>query len=30
VREVWEASEPMCAWLDRHVGPSTVPPPEFG
>jgi hypothetical protein len=30
VREVWEASEPMCAWLDRHVGPSTLPPPEFG
>ncbi len=30
VREVWKAGEPMCAWLDRHVGPSTLPPPDFG
>lgn len=26
VRKVWEDAAPMCAWLDRHVGPSTEPP----
>ena len=20
---------PLCAWLDAHVGPSTLPPPDF-
>jgi uncharacterized protein (TIGR02453 family) len=28
VRETWEACAPMNAWLDRHVGPSTLPPEE--
>lgn len=28
VREVWEVTAPMCAWLDRHVGPSTLAPDE--
>lgn len=28
VREVWEAAAPMCAWLDTHVGPSTLPPED--
>ncbi len=27
---VWTDAEPMQAWLERHVGPSTLPPPEFG
>jgi uncharacterized protein (DUF2461 family) len=22
----WRAAEPLVAWLDRHVGPSTLPP----
>jgi uncharacterized protein (TIGR02453 family) len=26
VREVWLAAVPMCAWLDAHVGPSTMEP----
>jgi uncharacterized protein (TIGR02453 family) len=25
-RGVWEAAEPMVAWLNAHVGPSTLPP----
>jgi uncharacterized protein (TIGR02453 family) len=25
---VWEACEPLNRWLDGHVGPSTLPPPE--
>jgi uncharacterized protein (TIGR02453 family) len=25
---VWEAAAPVCEWLDRHVGPSTLPPPD--
>lgn len=25
---VWDAAAPMNAWLNRHVGPSTLPPPE--
>ena len=24
----WDAGEPLAAWLDDHVGPSTLPPPE--
>lgn len=28
VREVWESTSPVCDWLDRHVGPSTLPPPD--
>lgn len=30
VRDVWAASGDMCSWLDTHVGPSTLPPPDFG
>ena len=26
VRETWAGAEPMNAWLDAHVGPSTLPP----
>lgn len=28
VRAVWAASAPLQAWLDRHVGPSRLPPDE--
>lgn len=28
VRRSWEAAGPVCDWLDRHVGPSTLPPPD--
>jgi uncharacterized protein (TIGR02453 family) len=24
----WDAAAPLCAWLDTHVGPSTLPPDE--
>ena len=26
VRKVWSDAGPMAAWLERHVGPSTLPP----
>lgn len=26
VRKVWADAEPLSAWLNRHVGPSTLPP----
>jgi uncharacterized protein (TIGR02453 family) len=26
VRDVWKAAEPMTAWLDAHVGPTTMEP----
>lgn len=29
IRKTWRASEEVNAWLDQHVGPSTLPPPEF-
>jgi hypothetical protein len=29
VREVWRTTEPMNAWLDAHVGPSTMEPEGF-
>ncbi len=29
VREVWAAAAGVNEWLDRHVGPSTLPPDEF-
>ena len=29
VRAVWRAAEPMNAWLDAHVGPSTLEPEGF-
>ncbi|MEP7203122.1 MAG: DUF2461 domain-containing protein [Ilumatobacteraceae bacterium] len=28
VREAWDLAEPMNAWLDANVGPSTIPPEE--
>jgi hypothetical protein len=28
IKEVWDASAPMNRWLERNVGPSTLPPPE--
>lgn len=28
ITQVWEAARPINAWLNRHVGPSTLPPPE--
>ncbi len=29
VRGVWEVAADMCAWLDLHVGPSTLPPEDW-
>jgi uncharacterized protein (TIGR02453 family) len=28
ITTVWDDAKPMNAWLERHVGPSTLPPPE--
>ena len=28
VRDAWEAAAAMNAWLDTHVGPSTLAPDE--
>ena len=28
VVETWAAARPVYSWLERHVGPSSVPPPE--
>ncbi len=28
ITAVWNDAKPMNAWLERHVGPSTLPPPE--
>lgn len=28
IRDVWAAAAPMNAWLDAHVGPSTMPPDD--
>jgi uncharacterized protein (TIGR02453 family) len=28
VEETWRVAEPVLGWLDAHVGPSTLPPPE--
>jgi uncharacterized protein (TIGR02453 family) len=28
IRETWSGAAPMCAWLDAHVGPSTIPPED--
>jgi len=30
VVKVWRAAAPLLGWLDTNVGPSTLPPPEFG
>jgi len=28
LRETWAGVQPLCTWLDTHVGPSTLPPDE--
>lgn len=28
IRECWEGAEPVCDWLDSHVGPSNLPPDD--
>ena len=28
IRETWATAAPVCDWLDRHVGPSTLPPDD--
>ena len=28
VVQTWSAARPLYGWLERHVGPSTAPPPE--
>lgn len=28
VRDTWTGAAPLCAWLDAHVGPSTLPPED--
>jgi uncharacterized protein (TIGR02453 family) len=30
VRGAWDELAPLCTWLDAHVGPSTLAPPDFG
>jgi len=30
IRAAWSDLAPLCDWLDAHVGPSTLPPPDFG
>ena len=30
IRRAWRTADDINAWLDQHVGPSTLPPPEFG
>ena len=30
VRDAWTEPAVMNKWLDAHVGPSTLPPPDFG
>lgn len=30
VRASWKAAAPMRAWLEEHVGPSSLPPGRFG
>jgi uncharacterized protein (TIGR02453 family) len=30
VVKVWRAAAPLLSWLDTNVGPSILPPPEFG
>jgi uncharacterized protein (TIGR02453 family) len=29
IRRAWRAADAVNAWLDQHVGPSELPPPEF-
>ena len=28
VEKAWRAMQPLCHWLDTHVGPSRLPPPD--
>jgi hypothetical protein len=28
VRHAWTGVADLCAWLDAHVGPSTLPPDD--
>jgi uncharacterized protein (TIGR02453 family) len=28
IRQAWDGVGGMCRWLDTHVGPSTMPPPD--
>lgn len=28
IRAIWSELAPLCDWLDAHVGPSTLPPPD--
>ena len=28
IRQAWDGVSGMCRWLDTHVGPSTMPPPD--
>jgi uncharacterized protein (TIGR02453 family) len=28
ITDAWKAAVPVCAWLDRHVGPSELPPED--
>jgi uncharacterized protein (TIGR02453 family) len=28
IRKVWDGAAELCAWLDAHVGPSTLPPDD--
>jgi uncharacterized protein (TIGR02453 family) len=28
IRSSWEGAQDLCAWLDAHVGPSTLPPDD--
>ncbi|MFK8024287.1 MAG: DUF2461 domain-containing protein [Ilumatobacter sp.] len=28
VRDCWDGAQPVCDWLDAHVGPSTMPPDD--
>jgi uncharacterized protein (TIGR02453 family) len=29
IRAVWDGTAGLCAWLDTHVGPSTLPPDDL-
>ncbi len=29
IRSAWQGAAPMNDWLDTHVGPSTLPPPDW-
>jgi uncharacterized protein (TIGR02453 family) len=30
IEETWDAIDPLNEWLESHVGPSTLPPPDAG